>query len=391
MTHIDRNVDHQPIALSVCLDLSPSHGGLYRAVVDLAHAAESPILSFRDGTGCLPQGEVGVPVHVIDLTHGSRCRRLIRLSKGDVRAAEYAASTPRVVFCHSIFRSHNAWVRRFCGSRAMPYVAVPHGSLDPWVFRRRWAGKAAWMAAYGRRYFHDAALVMYSTHAERVKAENTLGFAPKSCVVHWPVDACESAPTASERQAARRRLKLPLSQRIVLYLGRYHSMKRPLEIAATFIRAALPDAMLVMAGFDGDVTARQLGSVAPAEGERVRVLGPAFGEQRSDLFLAADAFVSWSYRENFCYSAAEALGFGVPVILSPGNDLRSELEGTSSGWFPDDPSLDSLEQSLRDFSSTPTEGLASMGESGLRFVRNACSRKKFNDSIRAVISSLSLG
>lgn len=382
-----RSPDDPPPSLSVCLDLSPSHGGLYRAVVDLARAAGSPILSFRDGTGRVPPGDVGVPVHAIDLACASPWRRLIRLSTGDARAAEAVADEARIVFCHSIFRSHNDWVRRFCRSRATPYVAVPHGSLDPWVFRRGRAGKAAWMAASGRPYFRDAALVMYSTHAERLKAENTLGFAPQSCVVPWPVDARESTPTASERQAARRRLGISPTRRIVLYFGRYHSMKRPLETARAFLQAALPDATLVMAGFDGDISADRLRELAPMEPDRLRIHGPLLGPRRDDLFLAADAFVSWSHRENFCYSAAEALGHGVAVILSPGNDLRGELQDAACGWFPADDSIESLVQAFREFGSSSGDRLAAMGESGRRCVRRLCCRAEFTASIHLIIAA----
>ncbi|MEI6657231.1 MAG: glycosyltransferase family 4 protein [Planctomycetota bacterium] len=388
MTHPNHD---PPPSLSVCLDLSPSHGGLYRAVVDLAQAAGSPILSFRDGTGRLPTGDAGVPVRTVDLANASAWRRVVRLSAADARAAERAAGAPRVVVCHSIFRSHDDWVRRFCRSRATPYIAVPHGSLDPWVFRHGLAGKAAWMAAFGRPYFRAAAMVMFSTRAERTKAEKTLGFAPRSCVVPWPVEARPASPSASERQAARRRLGLPVARRILIYFGRYHSMKRPVETAQAFLRASLPDATLVMAGFDGDVAAEQLRRLSPPESDRLRIFGPLLGPQRDDLFLAADAFVSWSHRENFGYAAAEALGSAVAVILSPGNDLRGELESTACGWFPEDDSPETLARVLREFGSLPSDRLVAMGDSGRQYVQALCSRHKFAAAIREMLSALASG
>ena len=388
MTQCGQNL---PASLAVCLDLSPSHGGLYRAVVDLAQAIGSPILSFKDGTGALHPGNLGVPVRVVDMVAASAWQRFVRLAPTSVQAAEKAAGNPHVIFCHSLFRSHDDWVRRLSRRRGIPYVAVPHGSLDPWVFLTRRAGKAAWMATHGRRYFRDAAMVMFSTDAERLKAEQTLGFAPTSCVVPWPVAARASPPTASERQAARQRLALPDDGRILIYLGRYHSMKRPLEIARTFLQAAAPATTLVMAGFDGDVTAEQLRRLAPAERDRIRILGPLLDERRDDLFLAANAFVSWSHRENFCYAAAEAMGFGIPVILSPGNDLRSELHGTPCGWFPTTDSLESFQRSLMEFASVPLDCLAAMGESGRQFVNRRCSPAVFADSITTMVRRLTGG
>lgn len=385
MTEYGKNL---PPSLSVCLDLSPSHGGLYRAVVDLAQAIGSPILSFKDGTGALHPGNLSVPIGVVDMVATSAWQRFVRLPPTAGKAAEKAAGNPHIIFCHSLFRSHDDWVRRLCRRRGIPYVAVPHGSLDPWVFLTRRAGKAAWMAAYGRRYFRDAAMVMFSTTAERLKAQQTLGFAPKSCVLPWPVAARTSPASTLERQAARLRLALPGDRRILIYLGRYHSMKRPLETARTFLQAAVPAATLVMAGFDGDVTAEQLRRLAPAERDRIRILGPLLHGRRDDLFLAADAFVSWSHRENFCYAAAEAMGFGLPVILSPGNDLRSELDDTPCGWCLQDDTPASFGRALHEFGAMPAERLVAMGESGRRFVQRECSREVFADATRALVSTL---
>ena len=66
--------------------------------------------------------------------------------------------------------------------------------------------------------------------------------------------------------------------------------------------------------------------------DRVHVTGPAYGDDRAAYLDAADVYVSLSHRENFNFTAAEALAAGLPVMLSPGNDLGPELGPVHCGW-----------------------------------------------------------
>ena len=373
------------LPLSVCLDFSPSHGGVYRAAVDFAQAVQSPILSFSDGTGSLPPESLPVPLSLVDVRKASVWHRHISLSSSAVTSAEQAAGRPKAIFCHSLFRSHNAWVQSFSKKRSIPYLAIPHGSLDPWVFSRRRLARAAWMKAVGEPYLRNASAIVYATHSEQMKAESVLGFKPRSAVIPWPVDVPSTAPSEAMRKAARDRLGLPNDTRLMVYLGRYHSMKRPIETVQLFLRAKRDDCILIMAGFDGDLTAAQLRQQFSAVIPRsLRIMGPVFGEDRRDLLTAADCFVSWSHRENFCYAAAEALAASCPVILSVGNDLSGELRNYDCGWFLSDDDQGSLNKAFTAFATASEFSLRTMGESGRRFVETQLSRKTFAAAVQSL-------
>lgn len=371
--------------LSVCLDLSPSHGGSYRAAVDLAQAVASPILTFRDGTGALRPEPLDVPVWEVDTTRWSPWSRYFWPPRREAARLADLVGRPPLFFAHSLFRSHAAWVREVATSRRLPYVVIPHGSLDPWAFRRRWAGKYLWMRGIGRAYLQEAAIVMFSSDAERRKAEQTLGFAVRSVVVPWPVDVRPLRPSVEDKREARLQLGLPVDARVLLYFGRYHSMKRPVETVSAFLDSAPSGVMLVMAGMDGDVSADLLrAEVAEAASSRIRVLGPVFGERRTALLTAADAFVSWSHRENFCYAAAESMAFGRPVILSPGNDLRGALGGVRCGWFPETAEPGRLGDAIRQFAAATDTELDEMGVTAHVVAKKLFSRSGFVDAVRAI-------
>ncbi len=381
--------DRAATCLSVCLDLSPSHGGSYRAAVDLAEASGSPIVSFRDGTGQLAPEPLAIAVREVDVAQWSAWSRYVRPPRREAARLAELAGRPAILYAHSLFRSHAAWVRELAARQGVPYVAIPHGSLDPWVFQRRRLGKCCWMQWIGRDYLSNAALVMFSTDAERKKAEQTLGLELRSVVVRWPVDVRPFRPSAEEQRTARAHLGLPGDKRILLYFGRYHSMKRPIETVQAFLGAAPPEAMLVMAGMDGDLSADSLRAAAGEAGaRRVRVLGPVFGEQRSNLLAAVDAFVSWSHRENFCYAAAEAMGFGRPAILSPGNDLRGELGESRCGWFPEHAATANLAEAIRGFGAVGETELAAMGVAAHDAAKRLFSRRAFCAAIAAIQNQL---
>jgi len=375
--------------VSVCLDLSPSHGGSYRAAVDLAHASGSPLVTFRDGTGALPPEPLDVPVWEVDTTRWAPWSRYVSPPRHEAARLAQLVGRPSLFFAHSLFRSHCDWVREVATTRRAPYVVIPHGSLDPWAFQRRRVGKFFWMRGIGRAYLKQAALVMFSSDAERRKAEQTLGFPVRSVVVPWPVDTPPARATPEEQRAARRRLGLPENARILLYFGRYHSMKRPIETVRVFLDAAPPGVALVMAGMDGDLSAATLRAFTgrAAQGT-LRVLGPVFGEQRATLLRAADAFVSWSQRENFCYAAAEALGMGLPVILSPGNDLRSELGSSPCGWFPNDDTNHSLGRAMLALADASPVQLSEMSDEAYKTAARCFDRRKFELTIRTLVQEL---
>jgi len=296
---------------------------------------------------------------------------------------------PPLFFAHSLFRSHAAWVREVATSRRVPYVVIPHGSLDPWALQRKRVGKYLWMRGIGRAYLKQAALVMFSSDAERRKAEHSLGFAVRSVVVPWPVDVRPLRPSVEDKREARLQLGLPVDARVLLYFGRYHSMKRPVEMVRTFRDTAPSGVMLVMAGMDGDVSADLLkAEVGEAASSRIRVLGPVFGERRTALLTAADAFVSWSHRENFCYAAAESMAFGRPVILSPGNDLRGALGGVRCGWFPETGEPASLADAIREFAAATDTELDEIGVAAHVAAKTLFSRTCFVDAVSAIQAQL---
>ena len=357
---------------SVTLDYADCSGGSTQSVRQFAAALGGPTVSFTSA-GLLDHcvrgpGVVHVPVAGPGALYGVPDRAALRDAEVQLRGAAF-------IFCHMLFRYHCDWVR----SLGVPYCVVPHGGLDPWVFTYRGLRKRAWMASFGRRLFEGSAGILFATSREREKAAPWVDGC-RSWAINWPVPYCQVADPQEARRRVRRELGIAPEDRVLLFLARLHSMKRPKETIAAFRRAATPGAHLIVAGPDDEYSAADL-----AGAPNVHVIGPVYGTAKWDLYHAADAFVNFSARENFGYSVAEALAAGVPVVLSPGNDLRGELDPLGCGFLLETDSPDEAVAALQTVLSAPPDMLRAMGARGRAWALANTSVEHFRSQLMNVV------
>jgi glycosyltransferase involved in cell wall biosynthesis len=75
------------------------------------------------------------------------------------------------------------------------------------------------------------------------------------------------------------------------------------------------------------------------EGGRVHVVPGVDAAAVQGIVQGCDLFISFSWRENFNNAAAECLANGIPILLSPGNDLLADIGPSPAvGALSDDPS-----------------------------------------------------
>ena len=120
---------------------------------------------------------------------------------------------------------------------------------------------------------------------------------------------------------------------MVLFLSRIHPKKGLDLLVPAFARAALSDALLVIAG-PGDeeyVAAVKKLIAEHGIGERVLFTGMLEGRARVEAFVDADLFVLPSYQENFGIVVAEALACGTPVVISDQVNIYPEAADAGVG------------------------------------------------------------
>jgi glycosyltransferase involved in cell wall biosynthesis len=378
-------------AVNVCLTHDPALAGLYRAINDFAAALDAPILSFDDGRRDRRSLAATEPCSVTRIPAGTGwlSRDCHVVTQAAAAQAEAALADAGLLVVHSLFRGHATWAAGLAQRRKVRLWAVPHGCLDPWgLSQRRWL-KRAWLAVYGPSYFSQAERVVFATRREAEKAARWIP-AGRGTVVHWPVQLPEFGDREFRRQQFRDRLGIDDSERLLLSVGRLHSMKRPIETVRAFCAAGASNCHLVIVGMDGDITAAQVqASVPAAYQQRVHVIGPLTGADLAAAYFAADGFISLSFRENFGYAAAEAIAHGLPVILSPGHDLACELPSRGGrlacGWLLPDDSPSSAEQAIGGFCRLSATEVETIREAGSAWARDNLSVERFSDTLRSLV------
>lgn len=126
---------------------------------------------------------------------------------------------------------------------------------------------------------------------------------------NWAPAAQNPGPDA--RHAIRRELGLSASTYVVGCVGRLHPSKDPVTLVAAFQAAALPDAVLLLAGEGPERAALERRS---GGGPRIRLLG--YRTDAPALYRAFDLFVLPSRVEQVPLAILEAMGAGLPMIVS---------------------------------------------------------------------------
>lgn len=287
-----------------------------------------------------------------------------------------------LISCHSFYRDHSMFVNRLSRQTAVPYWFVPHGILDPWVMEKGTLAKKLFLAAGGRSFIEGSSTVIFSTTAEKRKAMSLFPL-PESEVIPWPVELVDDSNRELRRDIIRNRLRIPKAARILLYFGRLHSMKRPLETIVAVAAAKCENVHLIIVGNEQDVSLRECHRLAKNEGiaARVHVIGPVYGQEKFDYLIAADGYISLSNRENFNHTAAESMSAKLPLILSPGNDLHYDIASEQCSWLLEDDKVATATKAIEAFAEISQKELLNMGDRGRSWVENNLQFSTFQERI----------
>jgi poly(glycerol-phosphate) alpha-glucosyltransferase len=368
----------EPHVLQVALDCVEEKGGIFKAVCTFQKVLGGIAISFTEPE-LMPGPDTTSILHV-PMAGGPFARRYGIPRQETLRrcVGEHIREGVQLLVIHGMFRYHTQWAASLARAANIPYWIVPHGALDPWVFSYRSFQKRAWMRLIGSRMLRGAKSVIVTTAREANKAANYLA----GCnvrVVHLPVQHAAVGDREGARHLVRKQLGIPAYARILLFLGRLHPMKRVIETIDAVQGANLPDVHLVIVGpsspgLSEDDCRRHAYEV---ENRNIHVVGPHFGAAKDRWFLGADGFISLSHRENYNYSAAEALSFGLPVILSPGNDLAPELASSKAGWLLESFAQEEEVEAIRQFGLLSASELAAMGAAGMHWASANLSERAF--------------
>jgi poly(glycerol-phosphate) alpha-glucosyltransferase len=323
----------------LALGLYRSSGGPSKSVAAFQRALSADVVSWVDPVAYAREpliwDDANYRHHVVTGSSLPALRQLCYPQQCGLAEAERIIAGSDLVSCHSFWRWHNVWLERVAARHRVPYWFVPHGALDPYVMKSETVVKRAFLSLGGRRFLAGARAVVCATQREYEKLAQLMPQA-RPVILPWPLDDAEFRERdETSRDAVRRSLGIPEDALVFLSFGRLHPMKRPLETITAVARLGSPSCHLLIVGNEFGITVRQCQEQARSLGigDRVHVIGPAYGADRHRFMDAADVYVSLSHRENFNFTATECMASGLPVVLSSGNDLANDLKPQACGWM----------------------------------------------------------
>ncbi len=251
-----------------------------------------------------------------------------------------------IVHIHGCWQHPSHYAARTASRSGVPYVLAPHGMLDAASLKmgRRWAKSIAWFL-WDSAMLHGAAAVHCLNHAE-VRCSPVLKKTRNVIIGNGvPRAALSDLPVRGAWRAQNAALLGDPGRPIVLFMSRLHPKKglERLLRSWTKLLGVHPAAVLVIAGTGDSGYLQQVGSLIKEIGlqESVFLIGQVSGIAKWQAFVDADVFVLPSFQEGFSMAITEAMGAGLPVVITRECNF-DEVSQCKGGVIIEDGNMDSF-------------------------------------------------
>ena len=336
--------------LSVVSHLDPKYGGLSAVVPMLAEQINRPSWPIgpaepgSSGDGrlevsleafCLP-GEASSPsgCPALQVQYWPTSRKAWLLDGGLRQRWQQTVAAADGVHIHGLWEQSSLVAARAARSLAKPYLVSAHGMLEPWALARSRAKKQVYAALFERATLAGAACLHALTRAE---AQNYRDFGCTQPIAIVPngVEVSDAGSGLLSPEPFLNAHPALSGKRLLLFLGRLHQ-KKGVELlvrAWAQVAASAPETCLVLAGPDEDGTRAVIERLVEELGLRsqVRLPGMLDAAKKWSALAASECFVLPSYSEGLSIATLEAMGAGLPVILTENCNLPEAAEA-GAGW-----------------------------------------------------------
>ena len=212
---------------------------------------------------------------------------------------------PDLVHFHSVFRPVHCVLAAGLARRGVPYVVSPHSGLAPLGLARQRRRKQAWIGLFERPFLRGARAVLCLTPMEgadvravepRARTQVVNNIRPREDAPQWrPQDG--GAPT-------------------FLTLARFDVWQKGLDVLSDLARL-VPGARFVVHGAFDSNDPRGAAALIEAAPPNLEFREPVRGEEKRAALAGCDYYIQTSRWEGMSMSVLEAMGAGIPCIVSP--------------------------------------------------------------------------
>lgn len=339
--------------LQIVPSISLVYGGPSQMVLGLSAAlarsgVEVTILT-TDSNGDVGQPPLDVPLNCPVEQDGYqviyfRCSpfRRYKFSLGLLRWLFEHAGEFDLAHIHALFSPVSTAAATVARYRHLPYLLRPLGTLDPADLRKKKQLKQIYAAFLERPNLAGAAGIHF-TSLQEAKISERFGTSTPDLVIPLGVQPPSSKGGNQEgvklpKGKARNQLGISSECRLILFMSRIDP-KKGLNLLIPALEKLLAEGLdfhFVLAGgnpqdpeYEKQIREQVLASPISSH---TTMTGFVTGELKASLLQDADLFVLPSYYENFGIAVAEAMYYGVPVVISNQVYIWEEVQQAAAGW-----------------------------------------------------------
>ncbi len=285
------------------------------------------------------------------------------------------------IHVHGLWEVSTAIASRRARREGRPYVLSAHGMLEPWALANKGWKKKVYAGLLEKAHVRGAACLHALTEAEAEQYRHFGAHGPIAVVPNAVDIPAERSPEPFWEAFPHVR-----GRRVVLFLGRLHPKKGLDLLADAWLRVARdhPEAVLVLAGPDSEGTqarlSRRLGSEVDA-GNAI-FAGMLNERMKWSALAGAECFVLPSFSEGLSMSVLEAMGAGVPVLVTDACHMP-EVSEREAGWEID-AAVEPLAEALDGVLKRTPEANRATGERGARLIASRYSPAGVAERMRQV-------
>ena len=225
-------------------------------------------------------------------------------------------------------------------------VLSPRGMLADWAWHHH-----RWKKGLAARLVHPGALShargWHATSAAEADDIRRRGFRQPVCIAPNGVEAPAAEELARAHEVWTQLCPAVTTRPVALFYSRFHRKKRLRELLELWGAAAPADWLLLVVGIPEEYTVEELQAEAArrAAAGRIAIFD---GRGRPPPYSVASLFLLPSHSENFGLAIAEAMAWGVPVVVTDATPW-AEIAVHQAGWCVPWPDYrDALRQALNE-------------------------------------------
>jgi glycosyltransferase involved in cell wall biosynthesis len=269
----------------------------------------------------------------------------------------------------------------------IPYLVSPIGQLTPWALTQSWLKKKVYTALIEQRNLNCAAAI-HCTSEQEVKDASNFGIKTTSFVM--PLAVNEITPNLTAKKQLHEKYKISVDIPIVLFLARLHYVKRPDLLLQSLSQLAIQNQPfhLILAGSGEPEYVAELHRLVTRLNltNQTSFVGFVNGEEKNLLLQGSDLFVLPSFSENFGLAIAEAMAAGLPVIVTPGVQIATEIAQANAGLVITG-EVDPLSQAIAQLLINPSLR-QQLGFNGQRLAQERYSYHAIGENLKSIYHNI---